>query len=132
MALTLNKQTDYALRWLSWLAKQPAATAPTLNVAATSLKLSLVFLQKISWKLQRVGLVRAVRGRTGGYSLGRPARQITVAEVVGAMEDTATIVPCLLRKKSCPHAAYCKNLSALQIINAAIWRYLATWKLTDL
>jgi Rrf2 family iron-sulfur cluster assembly transcriptional regulator len=51
---------------------------------------SLAYLEQLFVKLRRAGLVESVRGPGGGYRLGRPASEIRMAEILGAVDETVS------------------------------------------
>ena len=87
----ISARTDYALRALLALA---AASTPTVAgpVLAAEQSLPLKFLEAILADLRRAGLVRTRRGAVGGYALARSAEEITVGEVVRAVDGPLAVV----------------------------------------
>jgi len=84
MALFTSK-VDYALRALLDLAEQsPEKPAQSREIAARQ-QIPESYLHQLLVVLRRAGLVRSVRGASGGYVLGREARQVTAADVVTAL-----------------------------------------------
>ncbi|MCP9953887.1 Rrf2 family transcriptional regulator [Actinomadura madurae] len=83
----VTARTTYAMRALVAMARARPATisAPALAEAE---KMPFTFLQTILGELRRARLVVSQRGNDGGYRLARPAIQITVGEVVRAMDTT--------------------------------------------
>lgn len=83
----VTARTTYAMRALVAMARARPATisAPALAEAE---KMPFTFLQTILGELRRARLVVSRRGNDGGYRLARPAIQITVGEVVRAMDTT--------------------------------------------
>ena len=98
--LSLTRKTDYALVALAALARQRADRATTgggplsARRIAQSFDLPEPLTLNLLKSLQRAGLVRSTRGPGGGYVLGRPADQLTVADVVDAIEGPARLTPC--------------------------------------
>jgi len=62
-----------------------------VSLAAISVRhqISLSYLEQLFSKLRQQGLVESTRGPGGGYSLGRPAEAISVADIIGAVEGPA-------------------------------------------
>ena len=56
--------------------------------------LSLAYLEQLFARLRRNGLVASVRGPGGGYRLGRPANDITLADITDAVEETIRATRC--------------------------------------
>ena len=133
MAMTLNRQTDYALQFLSALARLSKGESLALSVFAKKGRVSFLFMQRIAGKLRAAGLVEAGRGRSGGYRLTRAAAKITVLDVARALEGDMAVVPCLKSgDTSCPHQAVCMTRTNFHTINAHIQSYLKTISLYDL
>jgi Rrf2 family protein len=97
----ISARTDYALRALLTLAASGKPTMPG-PVLAEEQDLPLKFLEAILADLRRAGLVRSRRGAVGGYGLARPAEQITVGEVVRAVDGPLAVV----RGERPEHAEY--------------------------
>lgn len=74
---------------------QGADGAVPLSAIADRQRLSVAYLEQIFLRLRRAGLVESVRGRAGGYRLGRPASEITVAEILTAVEEETRMTRCL-------------------------------------
>ncbi len=133
MAMTLNRQTDYALQFLSALARLPAGESLPLSAFAKKGHVSFLFMQRIVGKLRAAGLVHAGKGRSGGYQLTRAAAAITVLDVSRALEGDMAVVPCLKSgDTSCPHAAVCMTRTNFHTINAYIQQYLKTISIQEL
>jgi Rrf2 family protein len=82
----ISAKADYAVRAAVQLA-HAADGAPTKGEAiATAQAIPLKFLENIFTDMRHAGLVRSQRGADGGYWLARPAREITVADVIRAVE----------------------------------------------
>lgn len=132
MSLTLNRQTDYALQFLSALARLKTGESLALSQFAKRGHVSFLFMQRIAGKLRAAGLVLAGKGRSGGYRLARPAAKISVLDVARALEGDLAVVPCLTGDTSCPHQIVCMTRTNLHTINAHIQGYLKTISLTQL
>jgi len=82
----VSAKTDYALRALLALAAGDAASRVKGEALATSQGLPLNFLENILTELRKAGIVASQRGADGGYWLARPAADITLAEVIRAVD----------------------------------------------
>src|SRR6476661_9296672 len=83
--MRISARADYAVRAAVVLAA--AGDGPTKGEAiAQAQSIPLKFLENILGDLRHAGLVRSQRGADGGYWLGRPAADITVADVIRAVE----------------------------------------------
>ena len=91
--MRLNVQTDYALRMLMFLAARDDTTVTTAEIA-DRFEISQNHLTKVAQALAREALVETARGRQGGLRLARPAGEISVGEVVRALEADFAIATC--------------------------------------
>jgi Rrf2 family transcriptional regulator, cysteine metabolism repressor len=71
-----------------------AVPVPLAEIAAND-GLPLAYLEHLVARLRKAGLVDSRRGSRGGYLLARPAAQITMAEVVEALEGSIAPIECI-------------------------------------
>ncbi|WP_320782134.1 Rrf2 family transcriptional regulator [Streptomyces sp. CRN 30] len=81
----ISAKADYAVRALLELAREPARPL-TCETIASCQQIPFRFLKSVVGELRRAGLVRSQRGCEGGYWLGRPADEITLLDVVRAVD----------------------------------------------
>ena len=79
----------------------------TLAEVSSRQGLSEAFLGKVMQELARAGLVLSFRGRGGGFQLARPADEISVREVIEAIDGPLALHPCLIDERSCKRIARC-------------------------
>ena len=112
--LQITRQTEYAIRGLQELARRNADAPVQLKVLAGSCEVSEAFLAKIFQMLAQAGVVKSHRGVKGGFSLGRPADEITLREIVEICEGGIVLNHCL--RKVDP----CKDVDTCAVAN--VWR----------
>jgi Rrf2 family protein len=100
-----SRRTDYAIRAAVEIARRDGARVKRHPIATAIDAPSTVVAQALA-DLVRGGIADAAAGRTGGYVLHRPAREITVADVVAAVE-TDHEARCVLEERRCADAAPC-------------------------
>ncbi len=91
----LPKTAEYALRTMVWLAND-RARRETAGPLAERTKIPRRYLHKVLQSLVHGGLVDSISGRGGGYALCRPAEEITILDVVGAVAPLERIRRCPL------------------------------------
>jgi Rrf2 family protein len=84
--MRVSAKTDYALRAAVELAAAPAGTPVKGERLATSQSIPLRFLENILLQLRHAGIIESRRGADGGYKLARPADEITLADVIRAID----------------------------------------------
>lgn len=88
--MKLSTKGRYAMVALADLALQPQGSLVTMGEISKRQDVSLPYLEQLFVKLRREGLVESVRGPGGGYRLARPAAEIRVAEILGAVDETVS------------------------------------------
>jgi Rrf2 family protein len=88
----ISAKADYAVRAMAELAASPPGQAVKAETLAASQQIPRNFLDNILSELRAAGLVRTLRGPEGGSMLGRPAAEITLAEVLRAVEGPLAAV----------------------------------------
>src|SRR5687768_5498620 len=83
--MKISAMQEYGLRCVLQVAAHKSESPLTVRDIAQREGLTAVYVAKILVTLRRAGLVRSVRGVHGGYVLSRPAREISVAETLGAL-----------------------------------------------
>jgi Rrf2 family iron-sulfur cluster assembly transcriptional regulator len=86
----LSTKGRYAMVALADLATSPGGALVSLNELSRRQDISLPYLEQLFVKLRRAGLVDSVRGPGGGYRLSRPASEIRVSDVLGAVDETVS------------------------------------------
>lgn len=125
--MKLKSYTDYALRVLMHLAARPDRLASIGEIARTY-RISHNHLMKVVHDLRKEGFLDAVRGRSGGIMLARPASRISVGDVVRCTEGQFDLVDCA----SCVIAPACALTSALHEARSAFMAVLDGYSLADL
>jgi len=103
----ITRRADYAVRTMMDVAGLgEGATALTREVASRQL-LPAAFLAKIVRSLTQAGLLRAYRGSGGGITLSRPPEEITLLQVVEAVDGPISVKSCVLWPEECYRAGGC-------------------------
>ena len=105
--LQITRQTEYAIRGLQELARRNEDAPVQLKVLAGSCEVSVAFLAKIFQMLAQAGVVKSHRGVKGGFSLGRPADEITLREIVEICEGGIALNHCLRKVDPCQDVDTC-------------------------
>jgi Rrf2 family protein len=132
----LSQKAKYGLRALVELARTDGAqlTAGELALRADAPR---KFLEAILLELSRNGLIVSRRGKFGGYTLARPAREISFAEVIRIVDGPLALAPCVsprlgYRKcDDCPDLEACTLREALLRARDATAEVLERYTLAD-
>jgi Rrf2 family protein len=86
--LAITSKSPYAVRALAELARTGSAGPVPIGEIARRREIPVQFLEGLFATLRRAGILQSQRGVKGGYSFARPADELTVLEVVEALEGT--------------------------------------------
>ena len=99
--MQITRQADYAVRAVLYLAGlSNGRRAPTSEIARKQ-NIPPSFLAKIVSQLSVAGVVQTSRGARGGVSLARPSHDITLLEVIEAIDGPIMLNECVLDSKAC-------------------------------
>ncbi|HYY73029.1 MAG TPA: Rrf2 family transcriptional regulator [Candidatus Bathyarchaeia archaeon] len=131
MSTMLSITSQYALRALSHLARQPGRAVLGRDLAQ-SVEIPANYLSKVLLILRNAGLVDTTRGSGGGYQLGRAANDIHLIDVVELFEEVSrTKPPCFLgRTRACSETKPCTAHSTWKGLQAAYLRFLVSTPLS--
>jgi Rrf2 family protein len=103
----ITREGDYGIRSVLYLARQPFKKVSFVNEISEDYKIPRSFLAKILQKLVKAKIVRSYRGVKGGFSLARHPKEISVLDVLEAVEGKLYVNICLMDKKKCGFSKHC-------------------------
>jgi Rrf2 family protein len=129
--LRFTKSADYGLMAIHYIAEHEDAGAVSTKRIAEEFGIPPELLAKILQRLARERLIVSQNGPKGGYGLARRPSEITVGQVVRAIEGPINIVSCL-EDQDCPQMERCNLRRPVQKIQAAISHVLDSMSLAEL
>jgi Rrf2 family cysteine metabolism transcriptional repressor len=98
--MMFSTRAEYGVRVMIALGRRRGEGPVSLADIASSEGLPLSYLEHLVARLRDADLIRSTRGAHGGYELERPANEITMSEVVGALEGTVVPMQCFTDPES--------------------------------
>jgi len=135
--MKLSKKGEYALRSLINLgiAVEVKRSLVQVSELADNEQIPVKFLEQIMQALKEAGLVASVRGKFGGYRLAKPAREITIGQVVRLIDGPLAPIGCVSQsayeKCTCPDEAHCGLRMLMLDVRNAIAGILDRYTLAD-
>jgi Rrf2 family cysteine metabolism transcriptional repressor len=117
---------------MHYIASQPENAAVSTKRIAEEFNIPPELLAKILQRLAKGRLVASYSGPKGGYALARAPKEITVGQVVRALEGPIRIVGCLTGTDDCPQFPRCNLRRPVQKIQTSISQLLDTMTLAEL
>jgi Rrf2 family iron-sulfur cluster assembly transcriptional regulator len=104
--MNFSKTTSYAISVLSFMADHQSErySAKRLN---EELNIPWPYLRQLLTNLSKSGFIESVQGRNGGFSLQKPADQITLAKIVDSVEGLNVFSTCIMGFQKCPFNHTC-------------------------
>jgi len=133
--LKVSTKTTYAVRAMIDLSQSSKTQPEHLAKVAERQKIPLPFLEQIFSRLKKAGLVIAVRGPFGGYQLGTDPHQVTLGDIVTALEGPIEPVLCSQpqnRSEQCHDVDGCLSRLLCNELDGAVFDILRKNTLADL
>lgn len=129
--LRIGKLTDYATVLMTCLAGRPGEVLAASELAEHA-RLEMPTVSKLLKQLACAGLVESRRGIHGGYRLARSADQISVLQIVVALEGPLGMTECSAVQGSCGHEPHCRVQGNWRRISRVIESALASVSLAQM
>ena len=132
MKVRLGRRGDYAVRAMLSIAREPADRRRKTRQITEEMDIPQRYATQILASLVRGGLLTAVAGPDGGYSLARPAAEISVLDVVEIAEGAIALDECVLRGGPCDWEGGCPVHATWTEAQQAFTSRLAATSFADL
>lgn len=107
MSIIFSRQCEYALQAVLYLASKPSEAVTSITELASKAAVPSPFLAKILQHLTHQKLLVSSKGRAGGFKLAKPAREITLFQIVEAIDGSDFLQACVLGFPSCSDRNSC-------------------------
>lgn len=133
----LSKKAKYALKALTILAKEYGQGPVLISDIAQREDISRKFLEIILLELKNAGILQSRKGKGGGYSLGRPPRQISLGHVIRVLDGPLAPLPCVsktayVRCRECRDERTCGIRMVMKQVRDATAQILDSTTLADM
>jgi Rrf2 family protein len=132
--LRLSKKVEYALIAMLHMASEDKRKLSTAKELSSRYHIPLELMGKVLQSLSRKGLVESVQGTKGGYKLNKPLKNISMSEMLEAIEGPFKIVNCIKQKREpfCEQHVYCTIKNPMEIIQSRIENLFDELKLHEI
>jgi FeS assembly SUF system regulator len=117
--LRISKLADYGTVVMVYLAKRSQSLCNARDIAQQT-HITVPMASKLLKRLTAAGLLVSVRGVSGGYRLQRESRDISVAEIIYALEENRGLTECSLQPNECSLQGVCHIQGNWRLISQAI------------
>lgn len=131
--MKISTKGRYGLRAMIDLASHGKSGTPVfLSEIAKRQEVSEKYLEQIFSALQKGGMVKAQRGRKGGYLLNRNADQIKLNEIISILEGPCNLVDCVTNTGACSKIRTCATREIWELLGNKIEEVLSEYTLASL
>ena len=130
--MKLTRGGEYGIRGVMYLAQHDDGKVSMLSTIAKAQDVPPRFLAKIFQALAKAGVVKSHRGAKGGFSLGRPASEITMKDVIEAIEGPICLNLCLITEGECSRDKICPAHAIWEEAQGKMMDVLSRANFTDL
>jgi len=133
--LTLTRKTEYGLIAMCHLAQLGKHRVVSARDLAEQHNVPLPLLMNVMKRLNRVGYVSSVRGAHGGYVLASDPVQLTLADLIAAVEGPVRLVRCASpgqNRRPCTRTSQCFIRGSVVKVHDGLCKFLATVTIADL
>jgi Rrf2 family protein len=129
--MNLSKTSEYALRILIFMAKQPEQLY-TAKQLVEELNVSDKYLRRLMTDLSKSGFIRSVQGREGGYSFTKKTSEIFLFDVIDSVEGMDKLNGCVLGFEMCSCTNPCAMHDTWQHVRAVLNKVFRETRLSDM
>ena len=132
MSLIFSRHCEYALQSVLYLALKPSGAMTNIKELTKALDIPYHFLGKIMQDLSRKGILKSQKGPRGGFALKRKAEEITLLQVVEAIDGSEFLHSCVLGFPECSGTHPCAVHGSWGVMRDNINRMLSTENIAKL
>jgi Rrf2 family protein len=132
MSMKLSTKSRYGTRLMVDMAEHYNQGPIQLGDIAKRQNISVKYLEQIIITLKKANYIDSIRGPKGGHLLTRPPEEITVAEIVALLEESASLTDCSENAGVCERADFCPTRLVWKEASEAMFDKLQSITLADL
>jgi Rrf2 family protein len=130
--MKISAKIRYGARAMLELASHFGEGPIELKEIAKKEDISIKYLEQVINPLRANGLVKAIRGSKGGYSLAKPPSEICLYEVIEILEGPLSLIECLSDSKACQKVSSCVTREIWKEVSDAISKIFYSVTLEDM
>ena len=129
--MKLSKTSEYALRILIFMAKKPALFYSAKQLVA-ELNVSDKYLRRLMTDLSKLGFIRSIQGRDGGYTFTKNTNEIFLFDVIDSVEGMDKLNGCVLGFENCSCTNPCAMHNTWKHVRTELNQVFRETKLSDM
>jgi Rrf2 family protein len=130
--MKVNTKLRYGLRAMLQIAEGYGAEPVPIRAIAENQEISGKYLEQVVGTLRKRGLISSRKGVRGGYSLSRPPAEITLWDIISALDSHEALVDCVVDPDSCHRSEACLTRTIWALLSNKLREFWSSYTLQDL
>ena len=130
--MKINTRVRYGLRAILQIAEQYGQDPVPVSAISQTQEISGKYLEQVVGALRRAGLVESRKGVRGGYSLSRAPEDVTLWDIISALDPHTSLVDCVLEPEVCDRSDSCLTRSIWTLLSRRMQEFWTSYTLSDL
>lgn len=122
--MRFTTKSEYAVRAVICLAQMQGSAPVRTKAIAEKEGISRFLMDQIFMKLRKSGLIKSIRGRSGGYAFIKDPKKISIGDIIRSIEGPISILKCCGADSSCKRTSVCRPHYMWKKINGDIEKAL--------
>ncbi|PID80850.1 hypothetical protein CSA17_01710 [bacterium DOLJORAL78_65_58] len=130
--MKVNTKVRYGLRAILQIADSYGDQPVPISAISESQEISGKYLEQVVGTLRKAGLIISRKGVRGGYLLARAPEDITLWEIITALDSHTSLVGCVIEPDICDRSSDCLTRSIWELLSTRMQDFWSSFKLSDL
>jgi Rrf2 family protein len=130
--MKINTKVRYGLRAILQIAQSSPEEPVPISAIAQSQEISSKYLEQVVGSLRKHGLITSRKGVRGGYTLIRPPSEITLWEIIQALDPHTALVDCVTNPDCCDRSEDCLTRNIWTLLSDQLRQFWSGYSLQDL
>ncbi len=130
--MKVNTKVRYGLRAMLQIAKHYGEDPLPISTIAKTQNISGKYLEQVVVALRKAELITSHKGVRGGYTLTRSPAEITLWDIISALDSHTALVDCVVDPSSCERSQYCLSHVIWKMLSQRMQEFWASYTLQDL
>lgn len=130
--MKINTRVRYGLRAILQIAEQYGQEPVPVSAISQTQEISGKYLEQVVGSLRRAGLVESRKGVRGGYFLARAPEDVTLWDIISALDTHTSLVDCVLEPEVCDRSDACLTRSIWTLLSRRMQEFWTSFTLADL
>jgi Rrf2 family protein len=130
--MKINTRVRYGLRAILQIADNYGGDPVPVSAISQTQEISGKYLEQVIGALRRAELVESRKGVRGGYSLSRPPAEVTLWDIITALDSHTELVDCVVHPEVCDRSDECLTRSIWTLLSRRMQEFWSSFTLSDL